>query len=60
MLEMEDYAEAVIGTHRNGLNVEQRKRTTIGIELVAKSALLLFLDGPTSGLDSRKSSSSFL
>jgi ABC-type Mn2+/Zn2+ transport system ATPase subunit len=57
MLEMEDYAEAVIGTPGNGLNVEQRKRTTIGIELVAKPALLLFLDEPTSGLDSRKSNS---
>jgi ATP-binding cassette subfamily G (WHITE) protein 2 (SNQ2) len=54
MLEMEDYAEAVIGSPGNGLNVEQRKRTTIGIELVAKPALLLFLDEPTSGLDSRK------
>lgn len=53
MLEMEDYAEAVIGTPGNGLNVEQRKRTTIGIELVAKPALLLFLDEPTSGLDSQ-------
>jgi len=56
MLEMEDYAEAVIGTPGNGLNVEQRKRTTIGIGLVAKPALLLFLDEPTSGLDSRRSS----
>jgi ABC-type Mn2+/Zn2+ transport system ATPase subunit len=55
MLGMEDYAEAVIGTPGNGLNVEQRKCTTIGIELVAKPALLLFLDEPTSGLDSRKS-----
>lgn len=57
MLEMEDYAEAVIGTAGNGLNAEQRKRTTIGIELVAKPALLLFLDEPTSGLDSRKPNS---
>ncbi|KAH0541819.1 hypothetical protein FGG08_003702 [Glutinoglossum americanum] len=54
MLEMEDYAEAVIGSPGNGLNVEQRKRTTIGVELVAKPALLLFLDEPTSGLDSRE------
>ncbi len=53
MLEMEDYAEAVIGTPGNGLNVEQRKKTTIGVELVAKPALLLFLDEPTSGLDSQ-------
>jgi len=54
MLEMEDYAEAVIGHPGSGLSVEQRKRTTIGVELVAKPALLLFLDEPTSGLDSRK------
>ena len=53
MLEMEDYVEAVIGSPGNGLNAEQRKRTTIGIELVAKPALLLFLDEPTSGLDSQ-------
>lgn len=32
-----------------GLNVEQRKRLTIGVELAAKPALLLFLDETTSG-----------
>jgi len=32
-----------------GLNIEQRKRLTIGVELAAKPALLLFLDEPTSG-----------
>jgi ATP-binding cassette subfamily G (WHITE) protein 2 (PDR) len=35
------------------LNVEQRKRLTIGVELAAKPDLLLFLDEPTSGLDSQ-------
>jgi ABC-type glutathione transport system ATPase component len=30
------------------LNVEQRKRLTIGLELAAKPELLVFLDEPTS------------
>lgn len=52
-LEMESYADAVIGTRGDGLNVEQRKRLSIAVELAAKPALLLFLDEPTSGLDSQ-------
>lgn len=36
-----------------GLNVEQRKCLTIGVELAAKPDLLLFLDERTSGLDSQ-------
>jgi len=39
--------------HYTGLNVEQRKRLTIGVELAAKPELLAFLDEPTSGLDSQ-------
>ncbi|KAL3474110.1 ATP-binding cassette transporter [Aspergillus californicus] len=53
LLEMEAYAGAVVGTPGVGLNVEQRKRLTIGVELAAKPDLLIFLDEPTSGLDSQ-------
>ncbi|KJY00318.1 ABC transporter like protein [Zymoseptoria brevis] len=53
MLNMEDFAEAVVGVPGEGLNVEQRKLLTIGVELAAKPKLLLFLDEPTSGLDSQ-------
>jgi ATP-binding cassette subfamily G (WHITE) protein 2 (SNQ2) len=50
VLELEDLANAVIGIPGAGLSIEQRKRTTIGVELVARPKLL-FLDEPTSGLD---------
>ncbi|KAL4942605.1 hypothetical protein BDV06DRAFT_235334 [Aspergillus oleicola] len=53
LLEMEKYAGAVVGVPGEGLNVEQRKRLTIGVELAAKPDLLIFLDEPTSGLDSQ-------
>jgi ATP-binding cassette subfamily G (WHITE) protein 2 (SNQ2) len=53
LLGMTEYAEAVIGMPGRGLSVEKRKRTTIGLELVARPSLLLFLDEPTSGLDSQ-------
>lgn len=54
-LEMDTYADAVVGQLGEGLNLEQRKRLTIAIELAAKPELLLFLDEPTSGLDSQSS-----
>ncbi|CAA9956881.1 Opaque-specific ABC transporter CDR3 [Pyrenophora teres f. maculata] len=55
LLDMEPYADAVVGIPGSGLNVEQRKRLTIGVELAARPRLLLFLDEPTSGLDSQTS-----
>ncbi len=53
LLEMRDIAGATIGRIGEGLNQEQRKRVTIGVELASKPELLLFLDEPTSGLDSQ-------
>ncbi|KXG48510.1 CDR ABC transporter [Penicillium griseofulvum] len=50
LLELRDISEALIGVPGAGLSIEQRKRVTLGVELVAKPTLL-FLDEPTSGLD---------
>ncbi|KAK6360775.1 hypothetical protein TWF730_006897 [Orbilia blumenaviensis] len=55
LLGMGHYADAVVGVPGSGLNVEERKRLTIGVELAARPKLLLFLDEPTSGLDSQTS-----
>lgn len=51
LLEMHDIENTLIGTPGAGLSVEQRKRVTIGVELVSKPSILIFLDEPTSGLD---------
>ncbi|KAG6291388.1 hypothetical protein E4U09_003956 [Claviceps aff. purpurea] len=51
LLELHDLSDTLIGEVGAGLSVEQRKRVTIGVELVAKPSILLFLDEPTSGLD---------
>ncbi|KAJ5627890.1 CDR ABC transporter [Penicillium lividum] len=51
LLELHDLADTLIGTIGEGLSVEQRKRVTIGVELVSKPSILIFLDEPTSGLD---------
>ena len=55
LLDMDGYADAIIGVPGEGLNIEQRKRLSIGVELAARPKLLLFLDEPTSGLDSQTS-----
>ncbi|KAK3373028.1 ABC-2 type transporter-domain-containing protein [Lasiosphaeria ovina] len=51
LLELHDITDTLIGRVGNGLTVEQRKRVTIGVELVSKPSILIFLDEPTSGLD---------
>lgn len=53
LLGMKSYADAFVGSPGRGLNVEQRKKLSIAVELVAKPSLVLFLDEPTSGLDSQ-------
>lgn len=53
LLELEDFADAIIGPPEAGLSPDKRKLVTIGVELAAKPQLLLFLDEPTSGLDSQ-------
>ncbi|KIV77658.1 hypothetical protein PV11_09444 [Exophiala sideris] len=52
MLNMMYFCDAIVGQPGEGLNIEQRKLLTIGVELAAKPAIL-FLDEPTSGLDSQ-------
>ncbi|CAH0051763.1 unnamed protein product [Clonostachys solani] len=54
LLELDPIADALIGEPGDGgLNIEERKRVTIGVELAARPSALLFLDEPTSGLDSQ-------
>jgi ATP-binding cassette, subfamily G (WHITE), member 2, SNQ2 len=40
LLEMEDFADALIGDQESGLSVEERKKATIGVELAAKPDLI--------------------
>ncbi|KAG9198614.1 hypothetical protein G6514_009790 [Epicoccum nigrum] len=51
LLQLQDIQHTLVGSPGAGLSVEQRKRLTIGVELVAKPSILIFLDEPTSGLD---------
>jgi len=46
LLELGPYQDAIV----HSLNVDLRKRLTLGVELSAKPSLLLFLDEPTSVL----------
>ena len=52
MLGLVELQDALI----RSLDIEKKKRVTIGVELCAKPKLLLFLDEPTSGLDSQGAS----
>ncbi|CAN0478029.1 unnamed protein product, partial [Scytosiphon promiscuus] len=53
MLELDVIADRLIGDNsKGGISLEQRKRTTLGVELAANPSIV-FLDEPTSGLDAR-------
>ncbi|CAM9975163.1 unnamed protein product [Scytosiphon promiscuus] len=53
MLELDVISDRLIGSEdTGGLSLEQRKRTTLGVELAANPSVV-FLDEPTSGLDAR-------
>jgi len=56
MMEMSSLGECLVGSLESGIgiSVEERKRLTIGMELVARPRIL-FLDEPTSGLDAQSS-----
>lgn len=56
MLELSNIQDLQVGSDETGgLSFEQKKRLSIGVELVANPSII-FLDEPTSGLDARAAS----
>lgn len=52
-IELDGIKESLVGIPGvSGLSTEQRKRLTIGVELVANPSII-FMDEPTTGLDAR-------
>lgn len=53
LMELTNLKDAIVGLPGiSGLSIEQRKRLTIAVELVANPSII-FMDEPTTGLDAR-------